>query len=159
MAGLSQNQDISQPESAAYQARITVLKCLSTLSLATGEGEVFEPHEIDQLNFDPLAGVDPGRAEAWLKVAFRCLSIDWASEKHSWLEELRAIVDETEQAMDFAKPLAVLRSPEGLSSILMLATNWDTGLRRLGLPSALPPEWLGQSGAEAPAQEPARPTG
>ena len=114
MAGLSQNQDISQPVSAAYQARITVLKCLS---------------------------------------------IDWASEKHSWLEELRAIVDETEHAMDFAKPLAVLRSPEGLSSILMLATNWDTGLRRLGLPSALPPEWLGQSGAEAPAQEPARPTG
>lgn len=98
---MSQNQDISQPESAAYQARITVLKCLS--------------------------------------------------EKHTWLEELRAIVDETERAMDFVKPLAVLRSPEGLSSILMLATNWDAGLRRLGLPSALPPEWLGQSGAEAPA--------
>ena len=106
VAGLSQNQDISQPESAAYQARITVLKCLS---------------------------------------------IDWASEKHSWLEELRAILDETERAMDFVKLLAVLRSPEGLSSIPMLATNWDAGLRRPGLPSALPPEWLGQSGAEAPA--------
>lgn len=124
-------------EAAAYSAQITILKCFSIKSLAT-DGELYVPNECDEINFHPLAGIEPAVAHRWLAFCTRPLQLGWREEKMAWLQELEQFVRETERELGFARPFQELRSPRGLSELLRVGRIWDKKIIEMGLPSALP---------------------
>lgn len=144
MADVRGAVEMNEPEAAAYLARVTVLKCLSIAGLAT-EGEVLEPDEYDQVTFDACAGVEPALVQRWLLHSSRPLEPGWSANKMEWLAELEGLLQDTERALGFAQPLAELRSPRGISTMLRIARIWDRKSVEAGLPSALPREWAGGS--------------
>jgi len=133
--------EAEQYDVAFYQARTTILKCLSIQSLLVG-GDLVDSGEFEPLNFDPFFGLE--REE--IKAGLRLLS-EWPLAVQEgliddWHQRFCTYVMQTEALLGFDSPLPTLRSPGGLQAILALWREWDTMMTSMELPSSVPLVWV-----------------
>lgn len=126
-----------QFSTAKYQARNVILECLSIKSIAYG-GEIFAAEEFDQLFFDPCTGLPE------LEISHGLILIDEILNESSdrWLDKVLKYTRETEAFLGFPDGLPLLRSQNGMQTVLRIIKDWDRLAQEFGLPSAIPKAWL-----------------
>lgn len=122
---------------ACYQARATVLMCLSIRSLGVG-GEI--DFDAESVSFDPCADLPDAELARAFAIANSMIGANAPAAARA-LADLRDYVAETERYIGHDAPLPILRSPEGPFGLMALTRRWTPVLEDLGLPPLLKSEW------------------
>jgi hypothetical protein len=126
---------------ARLSARNATLTCLCVQSVAvTGEPCVIGSGRM--LSADPYRGLSEAVVAAALDLMTRAARADSAGEWAAWLADFARMVKQTEASLELDEPLPELRSERGLFSIIRLGRPWIPMAQDLGLPVAIPKEWL-----------------
>jgi hypothetical protein len=122
---------------AAYQARATILMCLSIRSLGAG-GEI--DFDAESASFDPCSDLPDDDVARAFAIADAMIGAEGPAAACA-LADLRDYVAETEKLLGYHAPLPTLRTPEGPFGLLALTKRWSPVLEELGLPPLLRSEW------------------
>jgi hypothetical protein len=125
---------------AAYNARETILACLSVRAIAAG-GELWADR-LDPFH-DPFAGVAVEEYAPALDIVRRFATAESAEDGRAAYDELAEYVRQTERLLGFASSPASIRTPYGLFPALRTARQLQQIIEAAHLPQILPTSWTG----------------
>ena len=132
--------DSDQRLASMYRLRAAILNSISIKNISQG-GNPIDIHEIDQIDYDPinmLSDKDMATASAQLHMFHEALD----GKTEDWEKQFLNYILSFEKILGYEIDLPGVRSPNGFQLIINIFRSWDPLLKKLGLPTSIPSEWI-----------------